>query len=191
MKFLLTLLVLMPGALIAQDNPFGRGSKLVGLALNTDATVSEAGGLTSTFSRGAANLQFGYFVTDGLVVGGDITTGSTSLEVSGNGNNATSETTNRTFGLFGAYYFRLGMNGALYPELRLFRGESSFTDADGRDVVAVGGSTIGLGYAYRLNPHLGLDVKFRAGAQTEKDKATSMETDSGIASFFVGLQIWL
>lgn len=190
----LLLILLLPVCLSAQDqtdHPFGRGAKLVTMSLSSDATVSEAGGLTSTFSRGLGNLQFGYFVRDGLVIGGDIATGSTTLEVSGNGNSVSSETTNRTLGLFAAYYFRLGVNGALYPELRLFRGENTITDTNGRDVLAIGGSSIGIGYAYKLNPHVGIDVKLRAGAQTEKDKATSLETESGIASFFVGLQIWL
>lgn len=190
MKYLL-LLLLLPASVLAQDHPFSRGSKLVGFSLNSDASVSEAGTLTSTFSRGALNVQFGYFVMDGLVLGLDLTSASSTLEITGGGNSAKSESSSRNSGLFGAYYFRLGLNGALYPEIRLFGGESTFTDADGRDVVSVGGASIGLGYAYKFNPHVGIDVKLRAGSQTERDKATSRETESGIASFFVGFQIWL
>jgi hypothetical protein len=190
----LLLILLLPVCLSAQDpadHPFGRGSKLVGFSLNSDKTVSEAGTLTSTFSRGALNVQVGYFVMDGLVLGLDLTSASSTLEITGGANTAKSESTSGNTGLFAAYYFRLGVNGALYPEIRLFGGESTFTNANGRDVVSVGGASIGLGYAYKLNPHVGIDVKLRAGSQTERDKATSLETESGIASFFVGLQIWL
>lgn len=191
MKTLLFLLLLLPAALVAQENPYGRGSKLIGLSLNSDATVSEAGALTSTFSRGALNLQFGYFVMDGLVLGLDLNSASSSLEVTGGATTVNSESTSGTSGLFAAYYFRIGAKSAIYPEVRLFGGENTFKDASGRDVLEISGSTIGLGYSYRMSPNISLDVKLRAGSQTEKDKATSVKTESGVANFFVGFQIWL
>lgn len=173
-----------------RESPFSRGSRLGGLSLNSNASVVESETMTTTVSTGNLNIQFGYFLTNGLVLGLDLASSSALLERETPNSTQTFESTNGTFGLFTAYYFRIGSRSALYPELRLYGGEATDKGPNGKDVTEFNGSTIGVGYSYLVRPNIGLDVKLRAGGQTSKDKASSAEQEAGVASLLLGFQIY-
>lgn len=194
MKPLLTLLPLLCLAITAsaQDSPYGKGTKLVGFAMNSSATVYEAGGVTQTASNGTFGVQYGVFVMNGLVLGVDLNSQVSTFETEGGGSNSSVESSQGSLGLFAAYYFRLGRKHAIYPELRFYGGSAETTGGvTGDEEWEISGGTLGLGYTYRMNPFIGFDVKLRTGTQTEKTVSTGDELELGAAQFLMGFQIFL
>lgn len=194
MKPLLTLLLLLcfASTASAQDAPYGKGTKLVGFGMNSSATVYENGGVTQTSSNGLFSLQFGYFVSNGFVIGVDLNSAVSTFETESGGGTTTVESSTGALGLFAAYYFRFGQKHAIYPELRLFGGGMETVDpVSGNEEWEVSGATFGLGYTYRMNPFIGFDVKLRSGSQVEKNVSTGVEQEVGAAQFLVGFQIFL
>lgn len=195
MKYIITLWIglCFATSASAQDNvlPYAKGTKMVGFGMNSSATVLELTGLTETISTGTLNAQFGYFVTNGLVIGFDMNSASTLVELEGMMGTTKIEMTEGTLGFFTAYYFRFGENHAIYPELRVFGGSAEQKGGGNPYEYEIGGSSIGLGYTYRMNRHLGLDVKLRAGTQTEKNVNSGNENELGLGQFLFGFQIFL
>jgi len=193
MKHIITLSLLMVIAtsVTAQDSPYAKGTKLVGFGMNSAATVFEAGGTTRTNSSGAFSLQYGYFLSNGFVVGLDLNSIVSTSETESGGSTTTYETSAGTFGLFTAYYFRFGQKHAIYPEFRVYGGGVESIDPAGDEEWEIGGATLGIGYTYRMNPFIGFDVKLRSGTQTEKTLSSGLEEELGAAQFLMGFQIFL
>lgn len=184
----------------AQDDwhPYAKGTKLIGFSLTGQAQESETNGIKSDISAGILNGQFGYFLTNGFVLGIAVNTVVATIEQSNSFlGNITAESTESTIGLFAAYYFRLGAKSAIYPEIRVFGGvDETVFDSEffGRNEVNadISGATFGLGYIYRINHNIGLDVKLRAGTQknTVTDSSSENATEFSIGEFLVGFQIF-
>lgn len=193
MKPLITLglVLLLATTASAQESPYGKGTKLVGFAMNSSATVYEAGGITQTSSNGTFGVQYGYFVMNGLVLGVDLNSQVSTFETEGGGSNSTVESSQGSLGLFAAYYFRLGDKHAIYPELRLYGGTAETSGGLADEEWEISGGTLGVGYTYRMNPFIGFDLKLRAGSQTEKTVSTGDELELGAAQFLMGFQIFL
>ncbi len=194
MKIVLTFLLILGFATSASAqegvHPFAKGTKLAGFSLNSTSTRLELTGLTETISTGTLNAQFGYFVTNGLVIGLDMNSASTIVEREGMGTSKI-EVTEGTLGFFAAYYFRIGEKHAIYPEIRVFGGSVEQKGGGNPYEYEIGGGSFGLGYTYRLNQHVGLDVKLRAGTQTEKNVDSGNENEFGLGQFLFGFQIFL
>jgi hypothetical protein len=195
MKPLITLLLALSLATTAsaQDDPapYGKGTKLVGFGMNSAATVFEGGGTTRTNSSGVFNLQYGYFLSNGFVVGLDLSSMVSTSETESGGSTTTYETSEGTFGLFTAYYFRFGQKHAIYPEFRVYGGSVESIDPAGDEEWEIGGATLGIGYTYRMNPFIGFDVKLRSGSQTEKTLSSGLEEELGTAQILLGFQIFM
>jgi hypothetical protein len=193
MKHIITLSLLMVIAtsVTAQDSPYGKGTKLVGFGMNSAASVFEAGGTTRTNSTGAFSLQYGYFLSNGFVLGLDLSSIVSTSETKSGGSTTTYETSAGTFGLFTAYYFRFGQKHAIYPEFRVYGGSVESIDPAGDEEWEIGGATLGIGYTYRMNPFIGFDVKLRSGSQTEKTLSSGLEEELGTAQLLLGFQIFL
>lgn len=187
----LCLALFLAASASAQDAPYGKGTKLVGLSMNSSATVYESGGITQTSSNGTFNVQYGVFVMNGLALGVDLNSAVSTFETEGAGPTTTLESSQGSLGLFAAYYIRLGEKHAVYPELRLYGGTAEITGGTDDEEWEISGATLGLGYTYRMNPFVGFDVKLRAGSQTEKTVSTGDEIELGAAQLLLGFQIFL
>lgn len=202
MKTLITLILLLCFATSAsaQDDvhPFAKGTKLAGFSMNTLSQQSDVNGTKTELTGGILNGQFGYFVVDGLVLGIDVQSMVSNSDVNGEFGESTDETVQSSLGIFAAYYFRIGEKSAIYPEIRVYAGrsETEYEDSfggSGRDEMDMTGSSVGLGYAYRINQNIGLDVKLRAGRETSISSSNSgddLEIDWSTGLFLVGFQIF-
>jgi opacity protein-like surface antigen len=192
MKSLIALLLLLTLATStsAQDDwqPYAKGTKLVGFSLNSQAQAYEEDGMTLTQSVGLFNVQFGYFLADGFVIGLDLNSQVATQELEGTFIDGESTVTTSEFGLFASYYFRLGQKHAIYPEIRAFSTVTEFDDGSDTEENTSSGATLGVGYTYRINSSIGLDAKLRVGSMTTESDGAEM--DWSIASLLVGFQIF-
>lgn len=171
-----------------ESHSYAKGTKLVGFSLNSQAQAYEEDGMTLTQSVGLFNLQFGYFIMDGFVIGLDMNSEVATQELKGTFFDGESTVTTADFGLFAAYYFRLGQKHSIYPEIRAFSTVTEFDDGSDTEETTSSGATLGVGYTYRINPSVGLDAKMRVGSMTTESENVDM--DWGIAQFLGGFQIF-
>jgi outer membrane protein len=155
-----------------------QGGMMVGGGIGVSSS-SEEGSTAKTTSFGF-RPNFGYFISDNLVIGAELGIGSTTTKLGA----AKATSSSFDFGPFARYYkFTSNENFAFYGEASLMIG-SNKSAAD----VKSGTTTFAVspGFAYFLNEHWGIDFQFSLLA-VEVDEPNKDANDDKTTTVYFGV----
>lgn len=181
----LTAVAALTFAANAQDFGFSQGNIIVegniGFTSNNDKNLEEK---NNSFNF---NPKVGYFLTDKIAAGVDLSVGSTKFEDYAAGSESINKTSDFGVGLFGRYYFlNVGQRFKTYTQLGVrYSSEKGETETAGVTVknpaVNTIGAGLGLGANYFLTPKIAINVALTnlIGFSSSKADVSGAKASSG------------
>ncbi|MDH5475042.1 MAG: hypothetical protein OEX22_05065 [Cyclobacteriaceae bacterium] len=195
----LSLGVLLAGFSYSQKTTKGTkmASGTIGLTFNTEKR-DDGTAITTRGKYSAINMNpnVGYFIMDGLAVGGGINIATSNYKRDGSADKL--NTTSLAFAPFARYYTDMGLFG--HVSVSLGSGKEKDTQDNGGGNVTVTETNFGLfgfefggGYAYFLNDNVAVEPMLIYGSNSIKDKTAAPNTKEihGGIQFRIGISVFL